>query len=268
MKITIVLGAFFPVPLTMGGGVEKVWFSLAPEFVKRGHEVVMVSRKTPGLSREETIDGVKQLRVDGFDTPRSLIWLKFLDLIYSLRPMSILPDADIIVTNTFWLPLLLRNSKRGCVYVQVARYPKGQMRFYGKAARLQDPSHAVARAIAAEAPQLANKIAVVPNPVPKLVLSGVEGSATEPPPISAREKIILFVGRVHPEKGVHVLADAFVSGARSAFADWKLMIIGPTQIKLGGGGEAYLASLRRSADKAEGKITFAGPVFDSAQLTD
>ena len=68
MKITIVLGAFFPVPLTMGGGVEKVWFSLAPEFVKRGHEVVIVSRKTPGLSREETIDGVKQLRVDGFDT--------------------------------------------------------------------------------------------------------------------------------------------------------------------------------------------------------
>ena len=46
------------------------------------------------------------------------------------------------------------------------------------------------------------------------------------------------------------------------------MIIGPTQIKLGGGGEAYLASLRRSADKAEGKITFAGPIFDSAKLAD
>jgi hypothetical protein len=83
MKITIVLGAFFPVPPTMGGGVEKVWFSLAPEFVKRGHDVVMVSRKMPGLPREETIGGVKHLRVDGFDTPRSLVWLKFLDLIYS-----------------------------------------------------------------------------------------------------------------------------------------------------------------------------------------
>src|SRR5947209_14880601 len=129
MKITIVLGAFFPVPPTMGGGVEKVWFSLAPEFVKRGHDVVMVSRKMPTLSREETIDGVKHLRVDGFDTPRSLVWLKFLDLIYSIRTMSILsakgrtrrgePPADIIVTNTFWLPILLRNSKRGRVYVQV-----------------------------------------------------------------------------------------------------------------------------------------------------
>ena len=61
MKITIVLGAFFPVPPTMGGGVEKVWFTLAPEFVKRGHEVVIVSRKIPNLPREEAIAGVKHL---------------------------------------------------------------------------------------------------------------------------------------------------------------------------------------------------------------
>lgn len=260
MKITIVLGAFFPVPPTMGGGVEKVWFALAPEFVKRGHEVVMVSRKTRGLPREETIDGVKHLRVHGFDTPRSLVWLKFLDLIYSVRTMSILPDADIIVTNTFWLPILLRSSKPGRVYVQVARYPKGQMRLYGRAARLQAPSQAVARAIAAEAPRLANKVAVVPNPVPR--------SAIAPAAIGSREKIILFVGRVHPEKGVHVLVDAFASGAQAAFADWRLMIVGPTETKLGGGGEAYLASLERAAHNAEGKISFAGPIFDSAKLTD
>jgi glycosyltransferase involved in cell wall biosynthesis len=260
MKITIVLGAFFPVPPAMGGGVEKVWFTLAPEFVRRGHEVVMVSRKTPGLPREETIDGVKHLRVDGFDTPRSLVWLKFLDLIYSLRTMSILPAADIIVTNTFWLPILLRNSKYGRVYVQVARYPKGQMRFYGRAARLQAPSQAVARAISAEVPRLANKIAVVPNPVPRSTIS--------PPATGDRHKIIVFVGRVHPEKGVHVLVDAFASGARAAFADWRLMIVGPTETNLGGGGEAYLASLQHAARNAEGKISFAGAIFDSAKLTD
>ncbi len=260
MKITIVLGAFFPVPPTMGGGVEKVWFSLAPEFVKRGHEVVTVSRKMPGLPREETIDGVRHLRVDGFDSPRSLVWLKFLDLIYSLRTLSVLPDADIIVTNTFWLPILLRNSKHGRVYVQVARYPKGQMRFYGKAARLQAPSQAVARAIAAEAPRLAQKVSVVPNPVPE------SKSASPPPAISDRDKIILFVGRVHPEKGVHVLVDAFASGARAAFADWKLMIVGPTRTKLGGGGEAYSTSLQRAAAKTEGKISFVGPIFDATEL--
>jgi glycosyltransferase involved in cell wall biosynthesis len=261
MKITIVLGAFFPVPPTMGGGVEKVWFSLAPEFVKRGHDVVIVSRKMPELPREETIDGVKHLRVNGFDTPWSLVWLKFLDLIYSLRTMPILPKADIIVTNTFWLPILLRDSKRGKVYVHVGRYPKGQMRFYGRAARLQAPSHPIARAVAAEAPRLADKVTVVPYPVTRSTITAA------PAPIASRDRLILYVGRVHPEKGVHVLVDAFVSGARTAFADWRLMIVGPTETKLGGGGEAYLASFQRAAENAEGKINFAGPIFDPAKLT-
>jgi len=261
MKITIVLGAFFPIPPTMGGGVEKVWFTLAPEFVKRGHEVVMVSRKMPGLPREETIDGVKHLRVDGFDTPRSLLWLKFLDLIYSLRTISILPQADIIVTNTFWLPILLRDSKHGRVYVHVGRYPKGQMRFYGKAARLQAPSQAIARAIVAEVPHFANKVTSIPYPVTNSM------TINSPPASRDREKIMLFVGRVHPEKGVHVLVDVFSSGARAAFTHWKLMIVGPTETKLGGGGGEYLASLQRFAQKAAGKISFAGPIFDAGKLS-
>src|SRR5205823_7372267 len=204
MRITIVLGAFFPVPPTMGGGVEKVWFTLAPEFVKRGHEVVIVSRKTPERLREETIEGVKHLRVDGFDTPRSLLWLKFLDLIYSLRTKSILPEADIIVTNTFWLPILLRDSKRGKIYVHVGRYPKGQMRFYGKAARLQAPSRSIARAIASEAPRLEHKVRAIPYPVTRSIRQRTDSPertiTASPAAIGDREKIMLFVGRVHPEK--------------------------------------------------------------------
>ena len=158
MKITIVLGAFFPVPPIMGGAVEKIWFMLTQEFARRGHEVVVISRAMPQFPRQEILAGVKHFRVRGFNAPRSLIWLKLLDLIYSIRTMSVLPKVDIIVTNTFWLPLLLRNSKRGQIYVHATRYPKGQMRFYKKAARLQAPSHAVARAIAAEAPALAKNI--------------------------------------------------------------------------------------------------------------
>jgi glycosyltransferase involved in cell wall biosynthesis len=257
MKITIVLGAFLPVPPTMGGAVEKVWFALAQEFARRGHEVVMVSRKIDKLPREETRDGVRHLRVLGFDAPGSLIVLKLFDLIYSLRTMSILPEADIIVTNTFWLPLLLRSAKRGRVYVHVARYPKGQMRFYGRAARLHAPSRAVAQAISAEAPKLAPKVKVIPYPAPRST------SEREPPPISGREKIMLYVGRVHPEKGVHLLIDAFASKARTVFAEWKLVIVGPTDEKFGGGGESYLAALKRAA---AGSVTFAGAVFEAAEL--
>jgi glycosyltransferase involved in cell wall biosynthesis len=260
MKITIVLGAFLPVPPIMGGAVEKVWFALAQEFARRGHEVVLISRAIPGLRRSETSAGVKHLRVRGFDIPRSLIWLKFLDLVYSLRAMSLLPKADIIVTNTFWLPVLLRSSKRGQVYVHVARYPKGQMRFYGRATRLQTPSHAVACAVIGEVPKLAEKIVVIPYPAPTSTIE------RDPPPIVEREKIILFVGRVHPEKGLHLLIDAFANKTRTLFADWKLVIVGPAEKNYGGAGEPYLATLKRSAERAEERIIFRGRVFDPIAL--
>src|SRR6185295_14618166 len=114
----------------MGGAVEKVMFALGRELARRGQEVVMVSRTMPQFPREEIRDGIRHLRISGFNAPRSLIWLKFLDLVYSIRTMSILPKADIVVTNTFWLPILLGRTKNGLIYVHVTRYPKGQMRFY------------------------------------------------------------------------------------------------------------------------------------------
>ena len=147
MRITIVLGAFLPVPPIMGGAVEKAWFALGQEFARRGHDVVQISRAHPKLDATEVIEGVKHIRVKGYDTPASLLWLKTLDLFYSLRAKRVLPVADILVTNTFWLPMLLRNPTRGRLYVHVARYPKGQMRFYRHVARLQAPSNVIAKAI-------------------------------------------------------------------------------------------------------------------------
>ena len=258
MKITIVLGAFFPVPPTMGGAVEKIWYLLAQELARRGHQVVLVSRQMPDHPREEVANGIRHLRVPGFETPRSLIWLKVLDFLYSLKAVSILPPADIVVTNTFWLPVLLRDPSRGKMYVHVGRYPKGQMRFYRRAARLQAPSSAVGRAILAEAPRLSEKVSVIPYPAPT--------TSSQPPPIEHREKVILYVGRVHPEKGVHLLVDAFLRGTGGAFTDWKLMIVGPTETKFGGGGAEYSDALKRSAAEMGDRITFAGSIFDSGAL--
>jgi glycosyltransferase involved in cell wall biosynthesis len=289
MKITIVLGAFFPVPPTMGGAVEKAWFALAQEFAGRGHEVTMMSRAMPKLARDEILDGVHHIRVAGFDSPRSLLWLKALDLFYSRRVRHVLPPADILVTNTFWLPMLVRDSSRGKIYVHVGRYPKGQMRFYRHAARLQAPSSEIANAIAREAPSLASKTVAIPYPRPRIDAKGV-------PPLDAREKIVLFVGRVHPEKGVHLLVDAFIrphlnpllrgeedigrgclgnEGGRpyakrqvrgipvagDELAEWKLMIVGPSEVRQGGGGENYLDRM-----KANARVEFCGPIFDEAKL--
>src|SRR5450432_138641 len=130
MRITIVTGAFFPVPPLLGGAVEKVWFALGQEFARLGHEVVHISRAHPHLAAREEIAGVQHRRVRGFSQPRSIVRLKLFDLVYSLGVRRVLPPADILVTNTFWLPLLVRGTKRGLLYVHVQRGPKGQMRYY------------------------------------------------------------------------------------------------------------------------------------------
>jgi glycosyltransferase involved in cell wall biosynthesis len=260
MKITIVLGAFLPVPPIMGGAVEKAWLMLAEQFAARGHEVVVVSRAVKEFPPGEFLNGVRHIRVRGFNTPRSLAWLKFLDLIYSVRTKRILPSADIVVTNTFWLPILLRNRNHGHVYVHVARYPKGQMRLYRRVARLQTPSKAVARAVALEVPSLEKRIRVIPYPAAPAAIKSV------PSAVGNREKIILFVGRVHPEKGVHLLVKAFADQASTVFAGWKLMIVGPIEEKFGGGGASYFSSLEKSSVEAASQIVFADPIFDPVKL--
>lgn len=253
------MGAFLPVPPIMGGAVEKVWFALAQEFAGAGHEIVQISRAVPQLPRSETIAGVKHLRVAGSDAPASLLWLKFLDLVYSIRVLRAIPASDIILTNTFWLPMLLRNRKRGKLYVHVARLPKGQMRFYKHAARLQAPSRFVADAIVAEIPSAASRVKAIPYPRPQM-------QSAELPTFSKRLNSMLYVGRVHPEKGVHLLVEAFASLPQKLRDQWQLEIVGPVESRFGGGGDGYQQQLEAKAAKASARIQFRGPVFDATEL--
>jgi len=253
----IVMGAFLPVPPIMGGAVEKAWFALAQEFARRGHEIMQISRATPGLPAEEVIAGVKHVRVSGYDTPGSLVWLKVLDLMYSRRALRRASPSDVIVTNTFWAPVLLRNQRRGKVYIHVARFPKGQMRLYRHAARLQAPSQSVADAIKAEVPEATVKVIPYPRP---------DATCKDLPAFAEREKTILYVGRVHPEKGVHLLIEAFVRLPEQLRTKWKIVIVGPVETRLGGGGDPYRTQLERAAGGAKNQIEMRGSIFDAAEL--
>ena len=65
MKITILQGAFLPVPAIRGGAIEKAWERLGREFVKLGHQVTHISRLCDGLPKEEEIEGVHHIRIEG-----------------------------------------------------------------------------------------------------------------------------------------------------------------------------------------------------------
>ncbi|GAB3930943.1 glycosyltransferase family 4 protein [Larkinella terrae] len=250
MRIAIIQGAFLPVPAIMGGAVEKMWFSLGKEFAQQGHEVMHLSRKAEGLPQSEIIDGVHHVRVTGFDAPKSGILLKFRDLIYTLNVRKVLPtDFDIIISNTFWAPVLLQKKNRDVCVVDVERMPKGQMRLYHKCAKIRTPSAFVAEAVRKELPgAVHNKIVTIPSPLPFNPRLKINSALKKP--------VILYVGRIHPEKGLDLLINAFKQTSQK----YRLQLVGPWEISAGGGGKEYLDSLRQLAGDAA--VDFVGPVFN------
>jgi glycosyltransferase involved in cell wall biosynthesis len=260
MRITIVQGAFFPIPPLLGGAVEKEWFALGKEFASRGHKVVHVSRAYENLPREEVIDGVSYKRVAGFNAVNNLTLLKLLDFLYTLRVLKELPEADILVSNTFWLPLLACNPKFGKIYVHVSRYPRGQLKLYHCASRLQAPSVAIAREIVRQEPWSKDKVCVIPY-------FAKERANLEAKRLSGAEKYILYVGRIHPEKGLDLLIEAFKLIIESGIKGCRLVIVGPWEIKLGGGGEGYFMQLQKQAASIRQFIDWIGPIFSEEELT-
>lgn len=254
MKITIVQGAFLPVPPLLGGAVEKMWFALGKEFVQQGHEVIHISRLHEHMKREEYIEGVLHKRVSGYSTPSSGLYLKWLDLLYTLRVLTIInKSADIIVTNTFWMPILVSSKlKKRCV-VDVARYPKGQMKFYKKVGCLRANSASVAAAIRKElSAKYYKNIEMIPNPLPFQKIHDIN--------LNNKKNVLLYAGRIHPEKGLDILIRAF----KILQGNWVLRIVGPSDIKAGGGGTEYLESLKTLAHNKH--IFFLEPVYDVEKL--
>jgi glycosyltransferase involved in cell wall biosynthesis len=260
MRITIVQGAFLPVPPIRGGAVEKMWFQLGQQFAELGHTVVHVSRSFQGLPDRETIEQVKHLRVSGYDLTRNSLLLKLRDLVYSLRVMSALPNADIIVTNSFWIPVLLRRKSTRCgrIIASVERMPKGQMWLYRHVSALRCCSEAVRLAVLAEQPILAPKAVLIPN----LLSFDLRPIFTVP----AKLPVILFVGRIHPEKGVDLLLLAFLRACELGLTGWSLRVVGPYHVSHGGGGESWVRHLRQLGGSASDKIHWIGPVFDESSL--
>src|ERR1700682_647171 len=260
MRITIVIGPFYPIPPVLGGAVEKVHLLLAGAYRAAGHDVTMISRRYKDFADEEVVDGVRHIRIRSTDRSSSLAVNLALDFIYAVRVGCALPPADVTITNAFFLPLVLPHRRAGKIYVQIGRYPKGQMSLYFRADRLQAVSQDVAHAIARQVPWLKRKIAVIPYAIPDLYFSK--------PADSAREAVVLYVGRIAREKGIELLIPGFASLHQrgDATKGWRLRIVGPHAVTQGGDGIEYLEELRALAQRLGVACEFLGPIFDQDAL--
>ncbi len=258
MRITIVQGPFLPVPPLRGGAVEKIMSGLGPAWAARGHTVVHVSRRFPGLPDQEDCEGVRHLRIASLDAPSSSLRFRLAELLYCLRARAALPPADILLTNSPLLPMLPLPDRLGRVCPRVGRYPKGQHRFYRRIGRLIGASRPISRALAEQVPRLADRVVTLSGPIGR--------GLTPPPPAQAagtRNRTVLYVGRLHPEKGLGLLIDAF---GRADLPDWRLRLVGPWEVAAGGGGAGYLAELQARGAGLGERLAIPGPSFDEAAL--
>jgi glycosyltransferase involved in cell wall biosynthesis len=262
MRITIILGPFLPVPPVLGGAVEKVHLQLAGAYRAAGHDVTIISRKFKGFPDRETVNGVKHIRIASFDRSSSLAVNLALDFRYALRVAQAMPQSDITITNSFFLPTVLRHRTAGKIYVHVARFPKHQMWLYSRVDRLQAISSAVADEIIRQSPSLSRKVVTIGYPVSDSYFCAER--------LLPRNKIVLYVGRLAREKGVHLLIESFVSTLKNANPnerpEWKLRIVGPHEVIQGGDGVEYLGELARRAEPLGSACEFVGPVFDERAL--
>lgn len=266
MKINVVLGFFNPCPPLQGGGVERMWGLLAEEFARRGHQVTVLSRCWPGLPDREFRNGVQHHRLPGFAHQPQLWKNLLLDLRWSQRVKKNLPAADLTVTNSLCFPCLARRLPRaGAIVANLNRHPRGQLRFYAGIAGVQVPSAAILAAARRQAPRrLRDQIQLIPNTADLSPLFHLPRPGKIDSP-----RVIGFIGRLHPEKGVHLLVEACAKLARRPdLPEWKLRLTGPIEIAQGGGGPAYGRRLERLAEPLidSGRFEMTPPEFAAAGL--
>jgi glycosyltransferase involved in cell wall biosynthesis len=260
MHIVIVTGAFQPVPPAPGGAVERLWQELAEEFSARDHVVTFLCRAHSEQGSDEMIHGVHYIRRMLWKRSSSLYLDLIKDLIYSLRMMAHIPIADIVVTNTFWLPILLTNFRRRSskIIVNVARTPKGQMWWYRNVDRLVAVSNAIRDAIVDQYPPASPIVKIIPNPIDTKIFTPSHNPRNYQGILT-----ILYAGRVHPEKGIHLLLKAFHQ-LYSTSSNVRLRILGPVEVHQGGGGPEYLAKLKSLA--VGYPVEFSPPTFVKHEL--
>ena len=131
-------------PPYKSGAVEKRWYSLGKYFEKKKHQIIYISREYKKLKNLEKKNNITHIRIKSHEKSSNFLLSKYYDFRYSLRAIEKIPeDSDIIISNTFFLPILIKEKFKKKLIIDVARMPKKQLILYKKTARFRANSKIV-----------------------------------------------------------------------------------------------------------------------------
>lgn len=256
-KITIITGAYGCLPPYALGAIEKLWFQIGEEWKKMGYEVCYVCKKPEG----EISPSDNNVYIKGYERSNSVLKDTFrYELVYSLKAMIKAPKSDATILSIIWGPLLIPffRKKLGFSLFNVARFPKSFYKYFNKVDKLSCVSTAVYNALLLVSPKLRDKSCVVPNPIDVSIYNAKESHT-----YSSTPKIV-YMGRVHREKGLHTLVKA-VNKVRKEH-NVTLEIIGPTSIGKGGSGVEYVQELNSLT--SGWNINWVNPIYNPKELAE
>lgn len=263
MKITIITSPFGCIPPDAIGAIEKRWYNTSKIFVEKGHTVNFISKKPNKIVDDKIVEeGININFQKGYDWKKSQISNLILDFIYSFKALFLMPKTDVLILNTFFSPILsrfFRHKFKKTVY-NVARFPKGQFKYYQNIDRLSCVSYAVYNELIKQTPSVLKQAKTIPNPVDVSSFNFHELQEN-------KEFTIMYTGRVHPEKGLDILASAYKELVQeNSNITIKLIIVGATTIAKGGGGDEYLKIINEAAGQ-ENKIIYIDPIYNPIELS-
>lgn len=250
MKILQVIPVFSPPQLF--GGSQRVVYLVSKELAKKGHEVVIYASDMKNLKERigKTIENINGVTVVHFKNVNPFLSSKTRLILTPRMKRSFereLKKFDVIHVHearSFQHMLVWWLARKADIPYVVQAHGNLSEHFGGFSRKVYDKLFCkkilgdASKVIAVNTVEAGNytkfgvaegKVEIIPNPIDMGEFDnlGARGIFREKYNIEPNSKVILFMGRIHPIKGVDVLVHAFANIVNEGKVDSTLVVAGP-----------------------------------------
>ena len=286
MKVALVSSGLVPVPPTRGGAIEEYVCQLSRHLKRLGVDIVAIDANYDSDKVVyEDINGAQIARVP---TPKPYVSFKeriLQELLFGRVAVKYINKEgfDIVHANTAWVGLTLALHRgmgelrsQGFVYTcHNPLWPEDKVHVGEKIVRfvegytMKSANTVIAlnktmyRALAKKSMVSPGKMVIVPNGVDiEFFRPGLKDEQVLSRYGLEEQSYILFVGRVSPEKGVHILLQAFKQIVNNIPKSFKLVIVGPLTGTFNSTRPSSYAEamMRYAGEKLGERVIFTGAI--------